>query len=74
MEDTPGRHSPLERKGVSDMADLTVKVLKDLIANIPDNALLTIRQINGGEPETVQVGLVAYTEDNEVIFLAAPDV
>jgi len=56
------------------MADLTVKVLKDLIANIPDNALLTIRQINGGEPETVQVGLVAYTEDNEVIFLAAPDV
>ena len=56
------------------MADLTVAVLKKLTHELPDNAILTVRIKTNGEFETVPVGLIAYTQDNELIFLPEPDV
>ena len=65
---------PLDRKGVSTMADLTVRTLKDLTEKLPDNCILTCRIKTNGEFGTVPVGLIAYTQDNELIFLPEPDV
>jgi hypothetical protein len=56
------------------MADLTVRALKNVIEKLPDNTLLKIRQQNGEEFASVEVGLIAYTSDNELLFLAEPDV
>ncbi len=56
------------------MADLTVRTLKDLTEKLPDNCILTCRIKTNGEFETVPVGLIAYTQDNELIFLPEPDV
>ena len=52
------------------MADLTIATLKKLIERLPDNAMLMVRTLQ----ETVEVGLIAYTADNELIFLPAPEV
>jgi hypothetical protein len=69
-----GEPNPLERKGVSTMADLTIATLQKLIHELPTNTKLMVRLVNGTSAETVEVGLIAYTADSELIFLAAPDV
>jgi hypothetical protein len=51
------------------MADLTIKYLKDLIDNLPDNAMLKVRVPSNGGWESVEVELIAYTNDNELLFL-----
>jgi hypothetical protein len=57
------------------MADLTVDTIRKLTENMPLNAKLMIRQeTSPGVFESVEVGLIAYSQDNEFLFLAAPDV
>ena len=73
MEDTPGRLNPLDRKGVSTMADLTIAILRQLIHHLPDNTLLKIRYPDNGEFTTEECGLIGYTVDNELIFLPKPE-